>query len=288
MLLVEAHGEVVGNLSAGRDDDAMRVLKLEDIHNTFEGKLVEVEAVAHVVVRRYRLRIVVDHHRAPALLANRVQRLHTAPVELHRASDAIGTRAEDDDRAVVAQVGNVVFRSAVSQVEVVRLGRIFRGERIYLLDDRRDAPVFSVLANLQQSAFGVFHLFLENGTGDLEVGETLHLGATHQFVGNLLNLRAGFQLVSRVDDIVELLEEPAVDFRQFVNLVDGVARAESLRDDEDAAVGRLAQGLVDVGDNQFFVLHESVHPLPNHTQALLDSFLEGAADSHDLAHRLHA
>ena len=36
------------------------------------------------------------------------------------------------------------------------------------------------------------------------------------------------------------------------------------------------------------VAHETMHALANHAETLLDDFLEGAADAHDFAHRLHA
>ena len=40
----------------------MRLLQLDDIHDTLEGELVEVKTVAHIVVGRYGLRVIVDHH----------------------------------------------------------------------------------------------------------------------------------------------------------------------------------------------------------------------------------
>ena len=47
---VEAHGKVIGDLSAGRYDNAHGTLELDDIHHTLEGELVEEEAVTHIVV----------------------------------------------------------------------------------------------------------------------------------------------------------------------------------------------------------------------------------------------
>ena len=69
----------------------MRRLHVDDIHHTLEGQLVEVQTVTHVIVCRYRLRVIVNHHRAIALLADGVQSLHTTPVELYARTDAIGT-----------------------------------------------------------------------------------------------------------------------------------------------------------------------------------------------------
>ena len=80
---VEAHGEVVRNLSTGRYDNTHGALELDDIHHTLEGELVEEQAVTHIIVGRYGLGVVVDHHAAVALLADGVERLHTTPVELY-------------------------------------------------------------------------------------------------------------------------------------------------------------------------------------------------------------
>ena len=91
LLRVETQGQVVRYLTAGRDDDAVRVLQVEDVHDALEGELVEVEAVAHVVVGGDGLGIIVNHHTAVALLADGVQGLHAAPVELYAGADAVGT-----------------------------------------------------------------------------------------------------------------------------------------------------------------------------------------------------
>ena len=87
--------------------------------------------------------------------------------------------------------------------------------------------------------------------------------------------------------MLQLVEEPLVDFRQLVYLVYCVAAVHRLRYDEDAVVRRVAQGLVDVGYLEFLVLHEAVHALPYHAQAFLYGFLEVAPYGHHLADRLH-
>ena len=83
MLLVKAHGEVVGNLTAGADDDTRRILQFDDIHDALECKLVEIQAVAHVIVRGYCLGVIVNHNRTVALFADSVKSLNATPVELH-------------------------------------------------------------------------------------------------------------------------------------------------------------------------------------------------------------
>ena len=87
--------------------------------------------------------------------------------------------------------------------------------------------------------------------------------------------------------MLQLLKEPLVNLGKIVYLVYGIALVHSLRDNKHTLVGRLAQSCVDILYLKFLVLNESVHTLANHTQTLLDSFLEVAADSHNLTNRLH-
>ena len=170
---IEAHSQVIGDLSARRDDDAVRILQFEDVHHTLEGQLVEVEAVAHIIVCGDGFRVVVYHHAAVALLADGVQCLHTAPVELYGRADAVGTTAQHHDTLVVAQVVHVVFRAAVRQVEVVGLRGIFGGEGVYLLHHGQDAAALAVAAYLQGGLLDVLVLLHTDGAGYLEVGEAL-------------------------------------------------------------------------------------------------------------------
>ena len=149
-----------------------------------------------------------------------------------------------------------------------------------------------LLAVAAQGHGGVFHLALHaDGAGHLEVGEALTLGLAQQVVRQvgeqLVVARPLVQLLRGAHDVHQLLQEPAVNLGQLVHLVYGVAGAEGLRDDEDALVRRLAQRFVYIRNHEFLVLHEAVHALPYHAQALLDGFLEGTADGHDLAHGLH-
>ena len=90
-MLVEIHGEVVWNLSARGDDDTVRLLHVDDVHDALEGELVEIKTVAHVVVGRHCLWVIVDHDRPVTLLADGVQGLHATPVELNGRAYAISS-----------------------------------------------------------------------------------------------------------------------------------------------------------------------------------------------------
>ena len=94
--------------------------------------------------------------------------------------------------------------------------------------------------------------------------------------------------VVNVADVLQLLQEPLVNLRQIMYLVDGVSLCHCLCNDEDTLVGRLLQGFVDIFDYKFLVLDETVHSLSDHAQTLLDSLFEGASDGHHLTYALHA
>ena len=89
----------------------MRLFQVNDIQHALERQFVKVQSVAHVIVRRNRLRIVVDHDGTPPLLANGIQRLYTTPVKLDTRTNAIGTRAQHDDALLVVLILNVMGRS---------------------------------------------------------------------------------------------------------------------------------------------------------------------------------
>ena len=90
-LRVELESEVIGDLSARREDDTAWRLQIKDVKYALEGQLIEVQTVGDIVVRADGLGIIVDHHRAVALLADRLQGVDATPVEFYRAPDAVGT-----------------------------------------------------------------------------------------------------------------------------------------------------------------------------------------------------
>ena len=90
----------------------MGILQFENIHHALEGELVEVKTVAHVIVRRHGFGVVVYHDTAVAFLADGVQGLHAAPVELYGRTDAVGAGAQYDDGLAVAEVTDIICRAA--------------------------------------------------------------------------------------------------------------------------------------------------------------------------------
>ena len=73
-----------------------------------------------------------------------------------------------------------------------------------------------------------------------------------------------------------------------MNLIDGISRAHCLGNHEDTSIGRLSQCFIHICDMELLVTHITMSALTDHTQTLLDSLLERAAYSHNLADTLHA
>lgn len=65
-------------------------------------QLLEIEAIRFVVIRGHSLRVAIDHDGGAAGGVNGADRLHTAPIELHRAPDAVTTAAQNHYRPAVA------------------------------------------------------------------------------------------------------------------------------------------------------------------------------------------
>ena len=121
----------------------------------------------------------------------------------------------------------------------------------------------------------------------MEVGEALLLGLAQQFAVEHIDVSTLFERCVSPVDVKQLVQEPAVDFGQFVDLVDGVSGEESLFDDEDALVGGRFEGGFDVVDFQLLVAHKAVHALSNHAQSLLNGLFKSAPDGHHFAHGFH-
>ena len=70
------------------------------------------------------------------------------PVKLHAAADAVRARTQHNHSPVALRRHDVVADPVIGQVEVVRAGREFGCERVYLLDMRPDAQTEPVVAHL--------------------------------------------------------------------------------------------------------------------------------------------
>ena len=88
--------------------------------------------------------------------------------------------------------------------------------------------------------------------------------------------------------MLQLLKEPLIYLCHFVNLVHVIYLAfQGFGYNEDAFICRCFQCALYVVYLKFLVLHEAMHPLSYHAQALLDSFFKVTTYGHDLSHGLH-
>ena len=190
---------------------------------------------------------------------------------------------------MVAQVMNIICHAAISKIQIIGLCRIFGCQSINLLHYRKNTRPFTMFADIKNT---ILHItFVADGTGNLEIRETLNLGFTKQFVWQIgylfVIISPAMQFFGGLHDIHQFLKEPFINLSQFVYLIDGVAGTKSLRDNKNTFISRFAQSLVDVGNNQLLVFYKSVHSLPDHAEPFLDSFFKSATNSHHLTDRFH-
>ena len=182
ILRVKAQGKVIWNLAACRHDYAMRIFQFENVHDTLEGEFVEIETVAHVIIRRYGLGVVVNHDAAITFLADGVQRLHTAPVELYRGADAVCPRTEYNDRFAVAQIMHIIGNAAVCQIQIIGSGGILGGECIYLFHYGQHPHALAQRTYGKYAVLAIHIAFQTKSAGYLQIGEALYLGSAQQFL----------------------------------------------------------------------------------------------------------
>ena len=288
ILSIEIHGQVVRNLATRGDDDAIRILHVDDIHDALKGQLIEIKAVTHIIVCGYCFRIIVDHNTAITALANGVQSLHTTPVELHRASDAVSTRTKNDHRTPVVGETDVAGHTIVGHIEIVGLSRILSCQGIDLLDNRQNVVALAQATHHEQSLVHIAKFPLQSYcTGNLEIGKTIDLCLTKQFTVERIDI-ATLQTLIDIDDVFQFIEKPLVNLCQVMDLIDSVTLMHGFRDNEDTLVGRFTKCLIDIIDFQLFILNIAMHALTDHAQAFLNSFLEVTANRHHLTDALHA
>ena len=115
----------------------MSLLQLIYVHHPLVAELLEVETVGLVEVSGNRLRVVVDHDRPVAHLAELARTCDSTPVELDTTANAIYAGPEDH-RTMLVEV-DVVFRCVVCGVQVVRVSGILGGKSVDTFDEGRDA-----------------------------------------------------------------------------------------------------------------------------------------------------
>ena len=286
ILVVELHCQVVGDLTTHRNDHASRCFEIQHVHHALERQLVEVQTVAHIVVGRNGLGVVVDHHRLIAQLAGGLDSIHRAPVELNRRADAVCTRTQNHNRFLILEERNIVILTVVGHIKIVGQLGVLRCHRIDSLNGRHDVSLLTQRANCQCLLVHILAV-LADETCDLEVREAQSLSLPKHLGGQLLDRIVATQYQRVVVDILQFFEEPGRNLGQLEQTLDRVALLQSLGNGKHTQVGRVRQLLVQIVKVLVLVAHETVHTLADHTQTLLDHLLERLTDRHNLTHRLH-
>ena len=100
---VQVARQVQRRLPAERDDDAVGVLDLDDVHHLFEPQRLEVQAIGQVVVGADGLGVAVDQDGLDAFGPQRLHGVAAAGVELDALTDAVGAAAQHDHLAPVGR-----------------------------------------------------------------------------------------------------------------------------------------------------------------------------------------
>jgi len=214
-----------------------------------------------------------------------------AIIELDALADAVRTAAEDHHLLAIGGtrlvIGLAVERSLVGRIHVGG-GRGELGRRgVDALIDRPDAERLAQRPHV----LGL----LAGEIGEAAIGKAHRLEAAQRF-GRIGQAELA-HLVLGYDQAVHLLEEPRVDLRRIVDVFEAHAEPHGFGDMQQALRGRGGDG----GEHRILVvvfrrpgneardadLVEAGKPGFERAQRLLQRFLEGAADGHGLADRLH-
>ncbi len=266
---------------------AVAALLGDDLQHVFGRQRLEVEPVRGVVVGRHRLRIAIDHDGLVAGLFQREAGMAAAIVELDALADAVRPAAEDDDllavrrRALVRRVA--CERRLVGRVHVGRGRGEFRRAGVDALEHRAHVELVAL--------GGGFRLGQAGENRKPGIGKAHGLQRAH--AERMRRQAVGADLGFHVDDAAHLRQEPRIDLAGIEDLLVGPAKPHRLRHLQDAVRRRRAQCgadrvLVVVAAETFDLdLVEAGETGLEPAQRLLQALLEGAADRHHFADRLH-
>ena len=132
-----------------------------------------------------------------------------------------------------------------------------------------------------------YFLFQPDSTCYLEVGETINLCRTQQFLIQSVDIVLLQRLIN-IDDVFQFFQEPFVNLGEFMYLIYRVILVHSLRYDENTLVGRFTKSSIKVFYLELLILNKAMHALPNHAKSFLNSFFKVTTNSHNFTDRLHA
>ena len=271
----ERFGELERGLAAVLHDHTRGLFLVYDLEHVFERQRFEVQAVGSVVIGRDGFRVAIDHDGLVPVVAQRERRMHAAIIELDALADAVGSAAEHHDLLLVRRQRFALF--LVGRVQISGVGREFGRASIDALEHR---PHAERMARLAHFVFGGVEQI-----GQAAIGKAFALERA-QRVGVEISQRELFDVEFEIDDLFDLHQEPRIDLGEVEYLVDRIALGERVAHIPDAFRTGLAE---------FFFEHFAIDGLLVHAidadfepaQRFLERFLEGAADRHHFADRLH-
>ena len=263
---VERLRERDGGLPAEGDHDADGVLDIDDLQHVLSRERLEIQAVGGVVVRGDGLGVVVDDD---DVVAHGLERPHAVDgriVKLDALPDADRTRAEHhDDGLAAAREGARLAARVGAGVEIRRLRVKFGGA-------------------------GVDHL-----VACAEGGQRLAAGQAAQRRVRIaeglaapVKLRRQAVLDARliVHEVLQPGQKPAVDAGDVVDLIDGHAAAQRLKDGEQAVIVAVGEPVAHRAVGQRGGVQRVEVDL-GAAHGLEQRALKIRADGHDLARGLH-
>ncbi len=281
---LQAAGKVERRLAAELEDDAHRLLRLQDVEDVLQRHRLEEELVGGVVVGAHRLRVGVDHDALVPLLPQREGGVDAAVVELDPLADPVGAAAEDDRPWASSKGGSrPPFRRWSSS----------RGCRPRI-PRRRCRPACRRGRSRRHSGAG--------GSPPPERFQRpprVAVGESQPFrlVEDLRRIRRLLDLLLRLDERPDLVQKPGIDPGELLDFLQGHAVAEGRSDVEEAE--RI--GPRELRGQEFPEAASAFHPggrgrQVDHqaepfdlqrTDRLLERLPEGPADRHRLADRFH-
>ena len=209
--VAERLGKLERRLATVLHDHAERLFDVHDFHDVFERERLEIQPVRRVVVGRDGFRVAVDHDGLEPVLAQRERRVHAAVVELDALADAVRTAAEDHDLAVVR--GRRLALFLVGRVHVRGRRREFGGARVDALEDRPHAETVAALAHCAFS--GTPSSFARRLSA-----KPLRFNARSARRVERREAACSTTALLFADQVLDLREEPRVDARRAVDLLE--------------------------------------------------------------------
>ncbi len=273
-LLFERQRKRQRRLAAELHDHAVDLLGFVDVEHVLERQRLEVEPIAGVIVGGHGLGIAVDHERLIAQLLQRVRSMTAAVVELDSLPDAVGSAAQNHHLPAFGGLGLALF--LVGGVQIRREAFKLRRASVHPLE------------------YSLYAVFLAFGSQSQLAGpkRPRHPLVRQSVPLRLLQLLSGdgidrfrLQLGLQVDEVLHLLQEPGIDPRHFMDLLDRIALRHRETNVVQSFRSRRDQPLIDLRGVEV-VFAELLARLET-ADRLRKRMLEGAADRHHFTDRLH-